>query len=466
MTRSILVILLLTTFGTSAFAGDPKRAAVHNKQAKAYFEAKQFDDAILEFKKSYELDPKPLTLYKIASAYYAKGDYKGAIENYQKYLSADPEGPFAAQAIEFSTLANKALADEAAKQHAVNEAARVEAERKAAVAATERKRVAATARIKQAEAYAKANAWGNAGQEYTAATEIDGDPSHLLDAADAFHKQPDDVKSRDALLAYLDRVPVGDKSDQIRVRVADLTRAIDKAAAEERSKKEALAKANAGNETANNKFPGGVVLPAYLASMASMVPTTAVMSPARSISFGFELRGGIYGPGDYMHPDPVATVGNRAGPAGGVGAFIDFPIWTESHIHAGLRAWYFKSSYDSCSGLMPMTCPTHVSAPFVGPAVTLDASLFHQGKVDVYAIVGFSLDVALRGAGRISFYQGPQDEHLSIEKQAQAEAGVGVRFSPVSIDAVYQTSLSEFREGLPVEKAKGILFAVGWSLPR
>src|SRR5438445_494653 len=87
----------------------------------------------------------------------------------------------------------------------------------------------ATVHIKQAEAYVKANAWANAGQEYTAATEIDGDPTHLLAAAEAFHKQPDDVRSRDALLAYLDKVPVGDKSDQIRVQVADLTRAIDKA---------------------------------------------------------------------------------------------------------------------------------------------------------------------------------------------------------------------------------------------
>src|SRR5438477_5354905 len=126
MARSILVILLLTTFATSALAGDPKLATVHNKQAKAYFDAKQFDDAILEFKKSYDLDPKPLTLYKIASAYYAKGDYKGAIDYYQKYLTADPDGPFAPQAIEFSTLANKALADEATRQHAATEAARVE----------------------------------------------------------------------------------------------------------------------------------------------------------------------------------------------------------------------------------------------------------------------------------------------------------------------------------------------------
>jgi tetratricopeptide (TPR) repeat protein len=243
MTRLILVILLLATFAASAFAGDPKRAAVHNKQAKAYFDAKQFDEAILEFKKSYDLDPKPLTLYKIASAYYAKGDYKGAIEHYQKYLTADPDGPFAPQAIEFSTIANKALADEAAKQQAATEAARLEAERKAADAETERKRLAATARIKQAEAYAQASAWVSAGQEYTAATEVDGDPAHLLAAAEAFRKAPDESKARAAYLAYLDKVPVGPRSDEIRGKVAELSRSIEKAEADERERQRKLQEA-------------------------------------------------------------------------------------------------------------------------------------------------------------------------------------------------------------------------------
>jgi len=66
--------------------------------------------------------------------YYAKGDYKGAIEHYQKYLTADPDGPFAAQAIEFSTIADKALATRPRKQQAAIDAARVEAERKTAEA--------------------------------------------------------------------------------------------------------------------------------------------------------------------------------------------------------------------------------------------------------------------------------------------------------------------------------------------
>lgn len=59
-----------------------------------------------------------------------------------------------------------------------------------------------------------------------------------------------------------------------------------------------------------------------------------------------------------------------------------------------------------------------------------------------------------------------ESEISALRLVAQHEIGVGVRFSPVFIDAVFQTSLGDFIEGLPVEKANGILFAAGWSLPR
>lgn len=238
MIRVMVAMFLLAVFATSVFA-NPKRAAIHNKQGKAYFDAKQYAEAIVEFEKSFELDPKPITLFKIASAFYAKGDYTKAIDYYQKYLTADPDGPFAAQAIEFSTIANKAIADEAAKKRAAEEQARLEAERikaeaarKEAEAEEERKRLAATARVKQAEAYVQAKAWVSAGQEYTEAAKVGAEPAHLLDAAEAFRKARDNVKARAAYQAYLEQVPLGAKSDEIRIKVAELSLAIEQAKAE------------------------------------------------------------------------------------------------------------------------------------------------------------------------------------------------------------------------------------------
>ena len=74
--------------------------------------------------------------------------------------------------------------DEDARQRALADAARIEAERKTTEVEAARKLAGATARIKQAEAYAQAKAWASAGQEYTAAAEVGGDPAHLLAAAD------------------------------------------------------------------------------------------------------------------------------------------------------------------------------------------------------------------------------------------------------------------------------------------
>ncbi|HEV7556987.1 MAG TPA: tetratricopeptide repeat protein [Kofleriaceae bacterium] len=233
MTRLVLALGVVAALAGSAAANDPKQAAVHAKQAKAYFDAKQYDDAIAEFRKAYELDTKPLTLFKLASVFYAKGDYKGAIEFYQKYLAADPDGPYAKQAIEFSTIANKAIADVAAQERAEADAAHaavVEAER-------QRKLVAVAARIKQAEAYAHANAWSDAGAEYLAAADASGEPAHLLDAAKAFRRAPDLVKARAALLAYLDKAPASPTSEQVRGDVAAISRAIEKADADERENK-------------------------------------------------------------------------------------------------------------------------------------------------------------------------------------------------------------------------------------
>jgi len=220
----IMTVSTGMTIGKYELSADSKRAAVHDKQAKKYFDAGQYDDAIMEFQASYRLDKKPVTLFKIASAYYKNTDYTAAVEYYQKYLDATPDGPLAQEAIDFSADAKQQLADRAAKKAAQDEAARREAERKAAEAERERKKLAATGHVKQAEAYEKAGAWSSAGDEYIAAAKVADDPSYLLLAAERFRKQPDNTKARAALLAYLEKVPVGPDSEKIRGDVATLTR--------------------------------------------------------------------------------------------------------------------------------------------------------------------------------------------------------------------------------------------------
>ena len=230
LTRSVVVALLLA----GPALANPKAAAVHNRQAKAYFDAKQYDAAIVEFKKSYDLDKKPLTLFKIASAYYAKGDYENAIAFYGQYLQADPEGPYAAQALEFTTVAKKALDDERAKREAADAAAKKAEADKRAAEELEKKKLAAAGHIKNAQAFAQAGAWASAGDEYRAASDVAGDPAHLLDAAEAYRKQPDHAKASAAYRAYLDKAPTAPNADDVRKKLAESTRAFEEQEAKNR----------------------------------------------------------------------------------------------------------------------------------------------------------------------------------------------------------------------------------------
>jgi len=254
----LVAIVLAASFASPARADDKAQAAAHYKQGKAFFDAKQYDQAIAEYQQAYTLDHVTAHLFNIGRAFHLKGDLKSAIEFYQKFLAADPASSRADEVRGHIASATQQLADEDARRRASEEAVRIAAEQQKAREAQEQKKVAAIAHVKQAEAYAQAGAWAKAGEEHRAAATVDRDPQHLLDAGDAFRKQPDLARARDAFLAYLEQVPLGDNSDQIRAKVAELTRAIEKADEDERQRKlrESLALAR----TASEPRPPGVDL--------------------------------------------------------------------------------------------------------------------------------------------------------------------------------------------------------------
>ncbi|MBA3465022.1 MAG: tetratricopeptide repeat protein [Deltaproteobacteria bacterium] len=238
MQRLLVSVVLVGLLATPAVA-DKRRAAVHLKQGAGYYNAGHYDDAIAEFKKSYDLDPKPQTLFNIANAYFKKADYRSAIEFFQKYLDVDADGRFAPQALEFSTLAKKNLAEQELKRKVAEEATRIAAEKEQQRLAAEQeqknvaaKRDATTARVRNAEAFGRAGAWTSAGDEYRAAAESGGDPTLLVEAGDAYRKQPALDKARDAYRAFLEKVPLGAASDDVRTKLAEVTNQLDNQQAE------------------------------------------------------------------------------------------------------------------------------------------------------------------------------------------------------------------------------------------
>jgi len=236
--RALLVAVAVLVVARPALAEDKKAAALHYKQGKVFFDAKDYERAIAEYKLAFDNDGKPAHLYNIARAYDLKRDPKSAIDYYNRVLVADPDSPTAPQVREFIRIATAAAAELDRKQREADEAKRRAEEQRKLAADKEQKRVAVTARIRQAKAYEQAGTWGPAGDEYRAAAELDGDPAHLLEAAEAYRKQPDNVKARDAYQRYLEKVPLGDQSDAVRGKVAEVTLAIEKADEEARVAKQ------------------------------------------------------------------------------------------------------------------------------------------------------------------------------------------------------------------------------------
>ena len=78
----------------------PNDAQTHFNLATAYQTGNQSDNAILSYKKSYELDPSGQAdaLFFIGSIYEEKNDNKNAIINYQNYLNKAPTGSYAKDA--------------------------------------------------------------------------------------------------------------------------------------------------------------------------------------------------------------------------------------------------------------------------------------------------------------------------------------------------------------------------------
>ncbi len=222
--KRIVALLLVSSLAIAA--PDPK-AEAHYRQGKVFLDSKQYQRAIVEFEAAYAIDKLPQHLFNIARAYEALGDHDKTIELYQRFLDAEPKGDRAAEARAGISVATAARDAAREKKQAEEAAAKLEAQRRDA-----------QARVKQAEAYAQAGAWRDAGNEHRAAFDLDGDAAHLLAAAEAFRKAPDLPAARDAYKAYLEKVPQGSESDAVRAKLAATQKEIEEALEKERLRKE------------------------------------------------------------------------------------------------------------------------------------------------------------------------------------------------------------------------------------
>lgn len=92
----ICAVALAVTMGSGALRAEPSGSAkVEAEEAyrrgQRHLNNKEYDQAIAQLKRAYELDPVPEHLFNLGVAYHLKGDKEAAYEHYSRVLAAEPK---------------------------------------------------------------------------------------------------------------------------------------------------------------------------------------------------------------------------------------------------------------------------------------------------------------------------------------------------------------------------------------
>ena len=93
----VLVLAALLLCARTAHAdddkskGDMSRAETEFRKAEDLFAAGQYRDAVERYEKAYELSEIPDILFNIGQCYRNLGDYKSAVDHFERYLEGKPD---------------------------------------------------------------------------------------------------------------------------------------------------------------------------------------------------------------------------------------------------------------------------------------------------------------------------------------------------------------------------------------
>ena len=98
--RSVLIALLLIGAVVRPARADDATAAArsHYEMGLQLFDAREHEQALIEFTRANELKSRPAALFMMAQCQYLLGRLKEARANYQRYVDENPQGEFAALA--------------------------------------------------------------------------------------------------------------------------------------------------------------------------------------------------------------------------------------------------------------------------------------------------------------------------------------------------------------------------------
>lgn len=101
MNRFVLAIALVGSLGfssASAKADADSDARAHFEAGQAHVDGERFEEAYAEFATGFALSPRPLFLFNMAECARFAGRMEDARRDYERYLTADPNGPMASAA--------------------------------------------------------------------------------------------------------------------------------------------------------------------------------------------------------------------------------------------------------------------------------------------------------------------------------------------------------------------------------
>ena len=78
---------------TNSPAAAGGEARIHFEAGRAYYSRGDFEQAATEFRRAYEIDPRPGLLYNLFLAYRDAGDKRQAVESLRNYLREDADAP-------------------------------------------------------------------------------------------------------------------------------------------------------------------------------------------------------------------------------------------------------------------------------------------------------------------------------------------------------------------------------------
>jgi tetratricopeptide (TPR) repeat protein len=98
--RLVVIALLLVGGGTRVARADDATAAArsHYEIGLQLFDAREHEQALIEFSRANDLKSRPAALFMMAQCQYLLGRLKEARANYQRYVEENPQGEFSALA--------------------------------------------------------------------------------------------------------------------------------------------------------------------------------------------------------------------------------------------------------------------------------------------------------------------------------------------------------------------------------